>query len=114
VTSTTTELPPLQRELERRRGNGFTPVTVREMKERLAALGYKMDRGGDCMCNPRYVVGPNAGESYPAITTVVREIDSGLSFANENARRDARFDTLQRMRFEGSLFAVVRGRLLEI
>jgi hypothetical protein len=46
--------------------------------------------------------------------TGVREIDSGLSFAHVDARRDENFRALQQLRFEGSLFAVVRGTLFEI
>lgn len=104
----------LHRELERRRLSGRHPVTVREMNERLAQLGYKLDRSRDCPCNSRYITGPHAGESYPAVTTGVREIDSGLSFAHVDARRDENFEALQKLRLEDSLFAVTRGRILEI
>lgn len=109
-----TQQPALQRELERRRARGYAPVTVAEMKARLAHLGYKLDRTMDCVGTPRYMAGPHAGESYPAIVTGVREIDTNLSFANVDARRDENFEALQQLRFEGSLFAVIRGRLLEI
>jgi hypothetical protein len=104
----------LERELERRRLRGHAPVTVRAMAARLAELGYRLDRSADCSSRARYVSGPNAGESYPATTTGVREIDSGLSFAHVDARRDENFHALQQLRFEGSLFAVVRGALFEI
>lgn len=47
-----------------------------------------------------------AGESYPCCTTGIDEIDTGLSFANCDARRDTNFRALQELRASGELFAV--------
>lgn len=104
----------LKNELARRAADGREPVTVAYIGARLAELGYKLDRSGDCRHVARYVTGEHAGESYPAISTTIREIDSGLTFANVNARRDANFRTLQNHRIAGDLFAVVNGSILEI
>ncbi|MNR71824.1 hypothetical protein D3C71_25020 [compost metagenome] len=108
------QMSPLQRELSRRFVRGYNPVTVAEMSSRLGELGYKLDRDMDAPHTARYMSGASAGEGFPAISTGVREADSGLTFANVNARRDAKFDELQHLRLEQSLFAVVRGSILDI
>ena len=68
----------------------------------------------DCRGTSRYLTGEFAGLSYPVNTTGVKESDTGLSAFNVNARRDANFKELQRLRFEEELYAVVRGRILEV
>lgn len=108
------QMSGLERELVRRQMAGHRPVTVAQMEQRLGELGYRLDRTRDCHSINRYMTGPAAGESYPAINTGVKEADTGISFANEDARRDHNFDKLQALRADGSLFACVRGRLLEI
>ena len=102
----------LENELARRAAQGLYPVTVKAMAARLAALGYRFDRTMDCRHVARYMTGPHAGESYPCISTSAREADTGLGFANADARRDDNFRALQDMRSE--LFAVTRGAILEI
>ena len=104
----------LQQELDRRKARGDAPVTLAQMKRALAAIGYRLDRSLDCASMNRYLTGDCAGQSYPAINTGVKEADTGLSAFNVNARRDENFKALQRMRFNEELFAVVRGRILEI
>jgi hypothetical protein len=105
----------LQRELDRRKARGNSPVTVAEMNRRLAAIGYKMDRTMDCPGSSRYRTGEFAGESYPCITTGMNEIDTGVSaYHYQDARRDANFRELQRIRFHEEVYAVVRGKILEI
>jgi hypothetical protein len=101
-------------ELDHRKAKGQLPVTVAAIKCHLAAIGYRMDRGLDCRSDNRYMTGNYAGQSYPAVNAYVVEADTGLSFANVGARRDANFRRLQEIRFMGELFAVVRGRLLEL
>jgi len=104
----------LNRELARRAAWGLKPLTLQGLAARLASIGYKLDRSGDCPQVVRYVAGPHAGESYPAIISSIREVDTGLSFANVNARRDGNFRTLQEWRSTGELFAVVRGHIFEV
>lgn len=73
---------PLDIELAERAKRGFYPVTVSEMNDRLNAIGYELNRERDCYSNNRWMTGPRAGQSYPAINTGVREMDTKLlSFA---------------------------------
>ena len=104
----------VQRELDRRKAAGNKPSTVTGINAILAKIGYRLDRSLDCHGLTRHLTGEFAGQSYPAITTGVKEIDTGLSAFNVNARRDAHFAELQRLRFHEKLFAVVRGKILEV
>lgn len=102
----------LKAEIEYRESIGCERVTVAEFKARLAALGYRMDRALDCLGNARYLTGERAGCTYPALTVYVRESDTGLSFANVDARRDSNFRKLQD-EFRQNVFAVSRGAIME-
>jgi hypothetical protein len=105
----------LQHELDRRKARGNHPTTVAGMNTALAKIGYKMDRSMNCHGISRILTGEFAGESYPCTTTNIKEIDTGISaYHYKNARRDANFRELQRIRFHEELYAVVRGRILEI
>lgn len=104
----------LQAELDHRASVGQRPVTVEAMQDRLKALGYRLDRTMDCRSQSRWMTGPRAGESYPAVHTGIREIDTGLSFSHIDARRDENFRQLQALRSSGELFAVSRDSLLEL
>ena len=105
----------LQAELDRRKARGETPSTLTHVKQVLAELGYRLDRSGDCHGMSRYMTGEDAGCSYPCTTTYIVEADTGVGFAHyKDARRDENFRKLQALRFSGELFAVVRGRILEI
>jgi hypothetical protein len=103
---------PLSAELEFRQRLGQKRVTIREFEARLNALGYTLDRDKDCRCNSRYMTGERAGASYPCITTSARERDSGKGYAHFDARRDANFRALQKLR--GEIFAVTRGAIFEL
>ena len=105
---------PLDIELAERAKRGFYPVTIKEMNDRLNAIGYELNRERDCYSNNRWMTGPRAGQSYPAINTGVREMDTKLEFCNVDARRDNNFKALQELRSDDALFAVVRGCILEI
>lgn len=107
-------MTPLEVELADRAAQGFHPVTVAQMNETLNSIGYELNRERDCYSNKRYMTGPRAGQSYPAINTGVRECDTKLEFCNVDARRDENFKTLQEWRSTCCLFAVVRGQILEI
>ena len=103
----------LELELQRRAGRGWFPVSVSEFARRFAALGYRVDRAGDCRSVARYMTGDWAGETYPACSTGLREADTGLSAFNADARRDAAFRAMQELR--GEIFAVTRdGFILEV
>lgn len=100
-------------ELQRRAAKGWYPVSVSEFERMFAALGYSVDRDGDCRGTARYMTGDWAGEAYPACTTGLREADTGLRFCNIDARRDAAFRAVQELR--GEVFAVTRdGFILEV
>lgn len=104
-------LDGLQHELTRRASLGFVPVTIAVIEAELNKLGYRLDRMGDCKSVNRWMSGPMAGFNYSAINPSIVELDTGLSFAHVDARRDANFDKLQQLRMNESLFAVVRGHL---
>ena len=104
----------VKREVDRRKARGYQPRTVKGMDRILAMIGYRMDRSSDCHGVNCYMTGDLAGESYPAVNAYVVEIDTGLSFAHVNSRKDGNFEALQRMRRNEELYAVVRGRILEV
>lgn len=102
----------LEAELASRAATGiYERLSVAEMEARFRALGYRLDRSLDCRCMSRYMTGPDAGRSYPCITTGVKEADTGLSAFNADARRDANFRAMQELR--QTVFAVTRGAILE-
>lgn len=102
----------LKAELEERRALGLKPVSLIQMKDTLKQLGYRLDRTMDCPHMARYMSGPSAGRAYPAISTRVREIDTGKTAEHFEARRDGNYEKLRDMR--QSLFTVLRGAILEI
>lgn len=104
----------LEIELAERAKDGHKPITVKELDSTLRSLGYRLDRDRDCRCNSQWMTGPRAGQTYPCITTGVRELDTGLSAHHVDARRDEKYATLQQMRLNQSHFAVVKGSILEI
>lgn len=92
----------------------FAPSTLSVISERLAALGYELDRALDCRGMARIMTGEHAGLSYPCCTTGIKEADTGLSFANADARRDDNFRALQDLRGSEELYAVTRGAILDL
>lgn len=102
-------------ELDRRALVGLHPVPIKLIEEKLALLGYALDRKNDWKHVARYLSGPYAGSSYLCCTTVVKEMDTGLSAFHYKARRGDNFLKLQSMRFKGELFAVTKdGFIFEI
>lgn len=105
-------LDRLAAEIAYRDSLGMERLTVSEFCERFAALGYRVNRADDCRSNARYMTGPRAGESYPACSTGLNEIDTGLRAWNRDARRDERFQAMQELRCK--IYAVTRGAILEV
>jgi len=91
---------------------GIELLSVEAMAARFAALGYKLDRRLDCRSEARFMTGPNAGKSYPCITTGLREANTGMSAFHYQARRDSNFRAMQQLRKE--IGAVLRGALLKV
>jgi len=91
---------------------GMTPLRLAEAKQRLADLGYELDRRLDCHGNSRWMTGELAGESHPVITTSIRQADDKRSFAHFEARRDERFRALQKLRWE--TFIISRGAIISL
>jgi hypothetical protein len=89
--------------------NGEERISVAELDRRLKALGYKRNMSTACV-GPVYCL--NTGVVYTGINYNVVEIDTGMSFAHYQARRDARFKELQEMRQR--VFCVVNGRILSV
>jgi hypothetical protein len=102
----------LQREIAARIEAGGRMLSVKEMDAEFRTLGYRLDRNGDCRSMARYMTGERAGESYPCISTWIVEADTGRKWCNADARRDANFEAVQRLRME--VFAVTRGAILEV
>ncbi|WP_454887941.1 hypothetical protein [Sphingomonas oryzagri] len=103
----------LRDELDHRARDGDHPMSIGALAGAFRAIGYTLDRSLDCRCMSKWMTGPRAGQSYPCVTTGIREIDTGLSAFHVSARRDTRFDKLQEMRLSGKYFAVSKGALLE-
>lgn len=88
---------------------GEERISVAELDRRLESLGYKRDMSTSCIGPVRCL---NSGVVYTGINYNVVEIDTGMSFAHYQARRDARFRELQEMRQR--VFCVVNGRILSV
>lgn len=104
----------LEEELLARAQEGRHPTTIAGIEERLAQLGYRLDRSMDCAHVARWMTGPRAGKGYPAISTRIQEIDTGIHFGHVDCRQDERAQELRKLCFEETLFAVVRGSIFEI
>jgi len=102
----------LNAEIAYRDSLGLERLTVTEFCQRFAALGYRVNRADDCRSNARHMTGPRAGESYPACSTGLNEIDTGLRAWNRDARRDERFRAMQELR--GQIYAITDGAILEV
>lgn len=103
----------LETELARRAKRGHKPTTLADIKTRLAALGYRLKRSMDARSVCWIIKGEGAGDTYPTVVLYPIEADTGRSAFHYQSRRDANFKELQRLRYEGELFAVVRGYLVE-
>lgn len=111
MSGTPDEKSPLEIEVAHKLGQGCIKVSVEEMDRRFRALGYTLDRRLDCRSTARYMDGPRSGFSYPSISTGIKEMDTGRSAFNYEARRDTKFREMQNLRQQ--LFAVINGAILE-
>lgn len=103
----------LQAEIAHRVCHGNRPLRIKEIESRLRALGYRLDRSLDCMGFARYMTGERAGESYPSITTGIKETDTGRSAFHFESRRDESYQAMQAMRLQ-EIYAVHKGCIFEI
>lgn len=78
-----------QNEINENLANGMEKLTFEQAKQRLSELGYKITDGMDCIYSR---------DGAEIKTVGISEIDTGLSFANVDARRDANFKALQELR----------------
>ena len=99
--------PALANELAARAADGWHPVTLSEIKRQLRDLGYALDRTLDCRSTAQIM-------TYPTLSTGIKEADTGRSAFHFEARRDANFRTLQKLRFEVGLYAVLNGAILDV
>ncbi|MDF0545248.1 hypothetical protein PX699_23110 [Sphingobium sp. H39-3-25] len=104
----------LTNELAARAAEGWHPVTLSQIKQQLRDLGYALDRTLDCRSSARIMTGPRAGQTYPSLSTGIKEADTGRSAFHVDARRDTRFRTLQNLRFEVGLYTVLNGAILDL
>lgn len=104
----------LQNELARRAKAGQFPTSIENIEQQLNALGYGLDRSMDCHSNNRWMTGEHAGESYPAINTRIRELDTGINYGNIEARKDGKSDALGKLIVSGELFAVTKSSIFEL
>lgn len=91
---------------------GVEVLTVRQFIARFEALGYRLDRSLDCRAPARFLTGELAGVSYPCCTTGLVETDTGRSAFHYQARRDAAYLAMQKLRQQ--IVAVSRGAILEV
>lgn len=99
-------------ELDHRAKVGQYPLTVRQIEVVLNGLGYTLDRSKDCPHVARWQDG--SGRTYPAISTGINHIKTGLAACDVAAPRDDSFHKLQVLRLAGDLFAVVQGAIFEV
>lgn len=102
----------LQQEINARLADGWDQVTLREYLERFKAIGYTFDRSCDCASTARYLTGERQGHTYPYLALYPLQADNRLSAWNVEARRDENYEAFKRLR--NTLFAVSRGRVVEI
>lgn len=88
---------------------GMKILTVKEFTARFAELGYTVDRTMDCKSVGKFMA---TGETYPVITTSVKETDTGMSAFHYQARRDDKFKAMQKLR--NDICAITKGCILEI
>lgn len=96
-----------QQEIKRMIAGGMQQISAEELKSRITALGYKFYK--DMSMN--YVNRHNA-IPYKARHVSYMDTETGLGWAHKNARRDARFQELQKIRFH--CFVVNGGRIWEL
>lgn len=101
MSQTTSQL--LQKEINRRISKGVVHSTLKGMEQRLAKIGYRLDRSMDCKC----LCCCSDGRHYPVITIGIIEIDTGQSAFNIGSRRDLNFKKLQDLRFRDEEYLVV-------
>lgn len=101
----------LAAEIEARKTLGATQLSLERWEQHIREFGYRFDRSMDCRSNALYMTGERAGQSYPCLSLRPAEIDTGVGWCNEAARRDHRWEQLKASR--DSYFAVVRGHLAE-
>lgn len=89
---------------------GSKRLTIAGIARQLKAIGYRLNRSMDC----RSICQRSTGETYPTITTGIVEADTGLSFANVNARRDANFRALQDMRYNETFYAIHKDAIFSL
>jgi len=102
--------PTMQQEITRRLAAGCRQLTLDRLDYILRTLGYTLDRRLDCRGTARYL---DTGDTYPATTTGIKHIRSGLSFAHVDAPKDDNFKKLQQFRYSAP-FVVLNDSLLEI
>lgn len=101
----------LTRELAFREKLGMIRVTVGGLTAMIKELGYRFDDDMACKSMARYMTGERAGQSYPSNQLYPVQIDDGKSFAHVNARRDANFEALKKVR--DTHYAVHAGYIYE-
>jgi hypothetical protein len=105
----------IMNELEYRRKEQIgIEFTLTGLKHELKRLGYRLDRSMDSRSTARWLTGERSGESYPCITTGIKESDTGKSAFHFEARRDKNFESLQKLRIVGAYVPMNKGYLLEI
>ena len=102
----------LDNEIACRRSEGIEQLNMQAFCNRYAELGYTFDRSMDCTSLAQWMSGPRAGEHYPVRSLYPIQADNGISAWNTEARRDARFQAMQKLR--GEIFAVQAGRIIEV
>ena len=83
---------------------GMRRCTMSEIRTTLRTLGYRLE-------SPCYSMGRDShGRTFPAVTFMIKEIDTGKSAFHYESRRDENFKELQAFRSAAS--CIHRGRLV--
>ena len=92
-------------------------VTLGEMEVRFRELGYRLGKESWQRCHSTGTIvqstsHPEAvGFSYPSVSLMLFEADTGRSAFHVESRRDANFEAMQELR--GSTVAIVRGAVYQ-
>jgi len=102
----------LEAEVAWRERTGWIRISVAKMVKELEAIGYRLDRRMDCKSMATWRTGDRAGESYPANSLTLRQIDDGKSAFHFEARRDSNYESIKK--FRNTHFAISGGYIMEI
>ncbi|MBQ0600921.1 hypothetical protein J7S78_14070 [Klebsiella oxytoca] len=110
-TNNNAQAEAVHREIERSLNAGMSQVTIKKLTEILKDIGYRFDRSMDTCSQAQIITGDGAGDTYPTLVLYPIQ-DDGVSAFHYQARRDANYQKLKKIR--NNLFAVFNNRIVVI